>query len=235
MSARELNAREVIEIAALVAKVTAEAGLDVRGILGTVGMNLADVNLYWRPTELWGQVVRSLNQGISPVAGFGTDAAVSLLDAVAGQVPANPVVADLAARVRSLAAGPARTTAGDGVFLSYRTSARADVDQLFDALMVRGARVFQDYRCIAPGQRWADVIRDAAGTSSRFVAWVDATWTTSLWTAYEAGMAEARGARLIPLDVDGGMAAAPVWLSARQAISTRAPHDFGRLADAILR
>ncbi len=123
---------------------------------------------------------------------------------------------------RSAARHAASAEAADGVFISYRSSDRPAVRALYGQLVQRvGAdRVFFDAETIQPGDHWFTQIKGGLMRAQVLVLWVTSAYLTSQWGAFEVGVAQERGALVIPIFVDDGVDA-PQFITEHQGLILR--------------
>lgn len=123
------------------------------------------------------------------------------------------------------------------IFLSYASSDRSAVDQLYDALRTAkpGIAVFQDHRSLRPGQDWLDILREKAGSATVLICWVTPDYVKSAFCNYEFGIADSQGATIVPVFIGAQMGKqVPAYLSRRQAITCDNPPDIDDLAAQVL-
>ncbi len=232
---RELSPAELLEIAEKLADIAAAGGIQPINIVLAMDLSAAKFNLAGTPVEVWLKLVQAVYAGVSGKAGFRSDAVARLAEAVAAHVPGN---ADLNRLVFQLGRGVQQRVAGTrGIFLSYASANRADVDQLYVALQGANpqADIFQDHRSIALGQNWLNVIRDNAGSAALMVCWVTTAYLKSAFCNYEIGLAESRGTTLIPVFAEPGISSqASAYLTQPQGLKVTGPLDFADLASKIL-
>jgi hypothetical protein len=228
---RELKPSELHRVAETLARVAPDGAVDaptVRMELDFPGERFAPGGT---PLGDWLATVKAANAGISSTAGFRADAVARVVERVADRLPGNP---ELSRLFFDLGSAGAQAAAGErGIFLSYASANRDQVDALYDALAAAapGLALFLDHRSIGPGQRWLDVIRDAAGSASVLACWVTPDFLQRTFCAYEIGVADSRGAAIVPIWVDGlDPNSAASYLSSRQGRMSAAPHDFADLA-----
>lgn len=234
-----LSPRELYRVASELADIAARARVDVRAVLAEVGLSPARVNLAGAPAAVWGEIASQLDQGASQEAGYGADAVAALIAALGGQLPGSRRLSELAYSIagRRDEAG-AKPPAGSrrDVFLCYSRKDSGAVDALYQALADRDLRVFQDTKSVAPGQRWLDVIRDNVSAAAVLACWLTPSFLESVYTLYEVGVAEASGARVVPVPATAGvLAGAPVYLTEKQALSVPDPANVPAIADEIVK
>jgi hypothetical protein len=148
-----------------------------------------------------------------------------------------------------------------GIFLSYRREDAAPYARLLQRELrdrFSGARVFMDLDSIEAGVRFAEVIRDAVGSSAVLVALIGRHWLTLAdeegrrrldnpddFVRFEVQTALERGVRVIPVLVDDArplrQQELPSGLEELAALSffelssARYDYDAGRLLDLIQR
>lgn len=232
---RELQPAELLKVSETLARFAHDA--DVPPTTVRTALNLPNQNFKagLAPVDDWLATVKAVHAGMGRGLGFRADAVAALVQQVAERLPGNADLAQLSYSIGSAAV--TRAIGQRALFLSYASSERANVDALYDALAATGAdvAVFQDHRSIAPGADWLATIRDAAGSASLLVGWVTGNFLDRTFCAYEIGVAEARGARIIPVWVDGlDPKAAPAYLSGKQGRNSATPHDFAALADWLI-
>jgi hypothetical protein len=135
---------------------------------------------------------------------------------------------------RAGGAGPAG--GGSGVFLSYSHKDVRDVECLYQALVNQapGIPVFMDRHSLAAGQKWLEAIQLHAGRASVLVCWGTDAFLRSSFTHYEVGLAEALGARIVPIVVDEkAWNQAPAYLSQRHSVLPAHPLRFDEVADRL--
>ncbi len=182
------------------------------------------------PLGLWLDNAERLTLAAGPRAAFA-EARLALLAGVA-DAPAEAI--DRLARSQSQAAKAGQPS----LFLSYATADRAAVDPLYEALVARlgdPARVFQDHRSIAVGSKWYDVLYGALGSASMVAAWVTPALLQANYCKWELGLAEGRGARVVPIFTDPtAITGLPRYLSDAQGLRLDGPPDYGALADGLV-
>lgn len=231
----ELSPAEIVDVAEKLAHVAAEANIDPAGILLRLGLSTAKFKLGGTPTGVWLDIVRAVHAGASKTAGYRADAIARLLEKVAAEVQGNAELNELAFQLGQRAQQP--VAGAQSVFLSYAHANRAAVDQLYDALHTARPPldIFQDHRSLLPGQDWLTVLRNRAGSASLLLCWVTSDYLKSAFCNYEIGVAESRGATVIPLFAEaGGIGSIPAYLSRPQGIRVGDPPDFAGLAGQIL-
>jgi len=131
-----------------------------------------------------------------------------------------------------------RRNASPKVFLSYARADVAEVDLLYDALVVvlgSADDVYQDTRSTPLGSDWHDVIMQSLTSANMVVCWVTPAFLGSSYVPYEVGVAVAQGATVVPVVADSAaLGNAPAWLTRRQGIPLHPPVDYAALARKIV-
>jgi len=210
-------------------------GVSAPQIAAAIGLDLTRINFAVPAGDQWFALVNQADAGGSATARSGRAAVALLVDAVAQRLQGDAELSQLA---HDLGYAPQPQAGGRSVFLSYSSKNRAEVDRLYDALRRADPSldVFQDHRCIGPGQAWLDVIRGRAGRASLLACWLTGEFLRSAFVHYEIGIAESQGAKIVPLTVDPqAMRKAPAYLQAKQGIPVPPPVDFDAVAREIIR
>lgn len=231
----ELSLAEIVDIAEKLAHVATEADIDPAKILMRLGLSTARFKLGGTPAGVWLDIVRAVHAGVSKTAGYRADATARLLEKVAAEVQGNAELNELAFQLGQHGQQP--VVGAHSVFLSYAHANQATVDQLYDALHTARPPldIFQDHRSLIPGQDWLAVLRGRAGSASLLVCWVTSDYLKSAFCNYEIGVAESRGAEVVPLFVEPSIVGQmPAYLSRFQGIQVGDPPDFAGLAGRIL-
>jgi hypothetical protein len=232
---RELSPAEIVDVAEKLAHIAAEANIDPAGILLRLGLSTAKFKLGGTPAGVWLDIVRAVHAGASKTAGYRADAIARLLEKVAAEVQGNAELNELAFQLGQRAQQP--VAGAQSVFLSYAHANQAAVDRLYDELHAARLQldVFQDHRSLLPGQDWLTVLRNRAGSASLLICWVTSDYLKSAFCNYEIGVAESRGATVIPLFAEASsIGLIPAYLSRPQGIQVGDPPDFAGLAGQIL-
>ncbi len=228
---RELTGGEMVDIAKKLAHNAMAGNVNPQQILLALDISPAVFSNNLPANDLWFQIVQGVHAGRSPSAGFRGDAVGRLVDAVAQELQGN---FDLNQLAYNLGQGAQSTRVGQpAIFLSYSSLDRPDVDHLHDALQQRDPTLslFQDHRSIALGRDWLEEIRSAACGASIMACWLTANYLNSAFCSYEIGLAESRGAAIIPILAEPGAASrAPAYLSQQQMLRPPAPDDFDAIA-----
>ncbi len=230
---RELTGGEIVDIARTLAHNVQAGGVNPQQILLTLDISPAMFSLNLPANDLWFQIVQGVHAGRSRSAGFRSDAVGRLVDAAARELQGN---ADLSQLAYDLGRGAQSNPAGQSaIFLSYSSRDRQAVDELFPALQNQNPNLalFQDHRSIALGRDWLEEIRTAAGSASIMACWLTGAYLNSTFCSYEVGLAESRGAAIIPIlaEPDPRVASmAPAYLSRPQMLRPPAPDDYNAIA-----
>ncbi len=231
---RELRPSEIVDVAERLARATSAAGVSPGVVAGAVGLELANLDQSGAPRTVWYRIVQMVHAGASAEAGYRSDAVARLIENVGSHVPADQELRDWAYR---LGQGLDDHVGERSVFLSYAHPDRAAVDRLHDALrqLDPGVKVFQDHRSLVPGQDWLAVLRQNAGTSSVLACWVTSAFLKSSFCNYEVGVADSRGAAVVPIFTEPSITRkVPAYLSRPQGLGAATPPDFVQLAEQII-
>ena len=235
IGSRELSPAEIVDVSEKLAHIASEANIDPARTLMKLGLSAAKFKLGGTPTGVWLDIVRAVHAGTSKEAGYRADATARLIEQVAAEVQGNDELNELAFRLGQRGQQP--VVGARSIFLSYATVDRAAVDQLYDALHAARSQldIFQDHRSLLPGQDWLAVLRGRASSASLLICWITADYLKSAFCNYEIGVAESRGATVVPLFAESGvMSRIPAYLSRPQGIQVSDPPDFAGLVGKIL-
>ncbi|CRI64085.1 hypothetical protein THIOKS11720013 [Thiocapsa sp. KS1] len=122
----------------------------------------------------------------------------------------------LATRVKSLMGSPR-------VFLSYPAALTVEVKAIAELLRRRGAQVWLDQERLKPGQDWRSEIARAMEDADTLLVFIGDEPSPNV--AFELGLAEGRGKRIIP--VRAGGAELPSDIQGLRYIDLRADRDVG--------
>ncbi len=230
-----LEPAELLRIADIVADAAEGAGLDLPTAVAGLNLRQAHVDLQGAPRAVWHRILRALSAGVSREAGDDGDAGAFALRRLEQELPGNRELRRLLRELGLRVVGPGAAPAPGqgGVFISYQRGDEAHTQALCAALEARlgAGRVFLDTQVIRLGDRWLDVLRREATSASVIACWVTDGFLASAYTSYEVGLAEARGARVVPLIAERGASAnAPDWLTVHQGLPVADPPDYAAIA-----
>ena len=237
----------VLAVSNVVARLADRNWIRVRDFLDQLGLDASAFNLTGAAQHVWRDVLRSIQDGRSARLGGGEHALIAALDLIAEALPGNRELQELLwelGRGESAAVPVPGVRTGVGAmkgerwFISYARTDAAAVAPLYEALVARigdAHSVYLDTRSTQPGGRWLDVLRANLHRTGVLACWVTGRFLCSGYTAYEVGVAEACGARVVPLIRDpAAFQAAPLWLQELQGVPAADPIDYDRLAQALL-
>ncbi len=227
---RELRPSELVAVADKLAEAASLAAINPQSIILRLDVADAGLDLHGSAKDVWLKIVRAIYAGASEKAGFRSDAIARLIGTMSSELRGN---AELSALAYQLGAEYEQQTTSPSIFLSYAHTDQADVDRLYGALQKNnaGIELFQDHRSINLGQEWWQVIRERAGQTSLLVCWVTSSYLKSAFCNYEIGIADSRGASILPIFIGPRIGhTAPSYLSQRQAIVIDAKPKFKDIA-----
>ncbi len=229
--ARSIPPNEQVEISNTLANAAIAGGINPQQAMAALDISPARFNYNMAAKDLWFDIVRAVHAGASGQAGDRCDAVARLVDVVRNGLPGNR---DLIQLAYNLGNGVQAVANGQGsIFLSYSSQDWQNVDSLFDAIARQrpNLNVFQDHRSIGLGRNWLEVIRSAANNASVMACWLTNNYSNSAFCNYEIGLAESRGARIVPVLAESAAASgAPAYIASLQMIRPTTPLDFDAIA-----
>jgi len=234
MQVPELERSKMVDVSRKLSANAIDGNINPLVILSLFELSPGQFNLSLTANDLWFQIVQTFHAGKSAKAGYHIDAIAKLVDTVANELQGNDELNQLA---HDLGQSSLSNSSGQqAIFISYSSKDKAAVDPLYDEIMRQAPNVsvFQDYRSISPGKDWLDVIRSAAGTSSIMTCWLTKNYLKSSFCQYEIGLADARGATIIPVLADTFSSKTPDYISRKQMISKQ-PIDYQWIAQELIK
>lgn len=221
-TSQELSPREQVELAQYLAEATTTgSGTFMQRILASLGIAAHRFNLNQVPLDLWFEVVRTTHAGASKSAGYGRNALAVLLELVCQEFPGNDQLVNLAHSL-AIVPGAEKKQGVHGLFLSHANVDMAAMEKLREQLqaMQPTLNIFPAHKSILPGDDWLNTLRDKLGQASVVIAWLTPHYLKSPFCNFEIGLAQATGARVLPVLAQPPglpkMADLPAYLSALQ-------------------
>ena len=233
MQTPELERSKMVDVSRKLSTNAIDGNINPSVILSLFELSPGQFNLAVPANDLWLKIVEAFHSGKSSKAGYRIDAIARLVDTVANELQGNAELNQLA---HDLGQSSHSSSSGQkAIFLSYSSKDKIAVDRLYDEIIKQAPSlsVFQDYRSISPGKDWLDVIRSAAGTSSIMACWLTKNYFKSSFCQYEIGLADARGATIIPVLADTFSSKTPDYISRKQMISKQ-PIDYQWIAQELI-
>ncbi|ETR67380.1 MAG: hypothetical protein OMM_05165 [Candidatus Magnetoglobus multicellularis str. Araruama] len=234
MQTPELERSKLVDVSRQLSSNAIDGNINPSVILSMFDLSPGHFNLSVSGNDLWFQIVQAFHAGKSAKAGYHIDAIAKLVDTVANELKGNTELSQLAHDLGQYSLS--NSSGQKAIFLSYSSKDKTAVDTLYDEIIRQAPTlsVFQDYRSISAGKDWLDVIRSEAGTTSIMACWLTKNYLRSSFCQYEIGIADARGATIIPVLAETFSSKIPDYISRRQMLSKQ-PVDFQWIAQELIK